>query len=276
MIIKNLCLLLFCCFITSAVFAQDVKIGLVSAMQEELGPFPSLMSHKKEIDIGICKFVEGEIGNHKVVLGISGCGKVAAANTISILIYVFRVNSIIFIGTAGSADSTLNPGDIVIANGLVQLDMDESAFNWHKKFEIPSLGIIRFKPDYALSALAKKTTIAFLKEDFDKDKILARASQELKLKKPKVIFGLVGTEDQFINDKAKIDALKRELPDLKCVEMEGAAVAQICYYNKTPFLVIRVISDNADENAQKNALSFTKEFAPNLICGLAQKVIKAL
>jgi len=163
--------------------------------------------------------------------------------TATTLVEKFGVTHIIFTGVAGSADPGVHVGDIVIAESLVQHDMDARPL--FPQFEVPLTGLSRLPSDRQMS-----------------QKLAAAARQFLENKeKGKLHRGLIGSGDQFMSDPARLRTLKASLPDLLAVEMEGAAVAQVCFELGVPFGVIRTISDNANEDAAVDFMHFVKHVA---------------
>src|SRR5262249_7460445 len=146
---------------------------------------------------------------------------------------------IVFTGVAGSADFGVRVGDVVVAESLVQHDIDASPL--FPRFEVPLTGLSHLPSDRDLS---RKLATA------------AREFLENEANEPQLHRGLVDSGDQFITDPVKLAAMKDALPDLLAVEMEGAAVAQVCFELGVPFAVIRTISDNANEDAATDFMHF--------------------
>ena len=253
-----------------------MKIGLIGAVPEEVQLFESFLRQKETRVVGDSTLTIGKFGDHTVVVGFTRCGKVSAANLTSILIHVLKVDFILFVGIAGVVDPSLSVGDIVIASELIQYDINSDESTPYKKFEIPLLGIDRIKADSQYVALAEKVITHLLEKELGADEEFQKSLKGAGLCAPRVVPGLVGTADQFATEKEKIKLLKEELPDLKCVEMEGAAIAQICYCHKIPFLVIRVISDNADENAQTDFCAFISNVGARLLSDIAKSILGGL
>lgn len=185
-------------------------------------------------------------------------GKVAAAMTATLLIEHYQVTHILFTGVAGSADSRVKIGDIVIAKHLVQHDMNAAPL--FPRFEIPETGIALLPANKELTALLFKTANNFLKGIF-RSAIEEEDRKAFKLGQPLVHEGLIASADEFITSKARVSELKTLLPDLLAVEMEGAAVAQVCMEMGVPLAVVRTISDNADENSAVDFMQFIERVA---------------
>lgn len=229
------------------------KIGIIVAMQEELEEVLKIMSDIEEKEIYGISFVDGKIEKEKVVVVKSGVGKVNAARTTQILIDKLDVTKVINVGSAGALNPSLNIGDIVIANKLIQHDFDITAFN-HKKGYITGVGDYIYCDENLINKLKK-------------------AANKLGNKAYNIKTGTIASGDIFcteINMKNKIYSKF----NADCVEMEGAAIAQVCYLDKIPFIVIRSISDSPNGNnaivfdefvklASKRCASILKEFFKN-------------
>jgi len=198
------------------------------------------------------------------VLVFSRWGKVAAASTATTLIERFAVDCIIFTGVAGAVSPLLNVGDIVIADKLLQHDFDVSPSGMFAKFEIPLLGISRFPVDARLVELARQAAEEYLKLNSPSSVRGGGRGVEF----PEVHIGTIGSGDQFIAHPEKIEALRAAIPDLLCVEMEGAAVAQVCHEYGIPYAVIRTISDKADHSAAMDFITFIRDIARHYSHGI--------
>ena len=229
-------------------------------MPEEIQEIEKSVNIKKKRLIGNREFHVGTIGNQEVVIVLARIGKVAAATTTTTLINHFPISAILLTGVAGGVHSSVRIGDIVVGNSFIQHDMDASASMRFKKYEIPLLGKQEIAADEALVARAT-----------------AAANQLVRNRYPnaKVHVGLMGAGDQFIASKAKIHELRSELPHLLCVEMEGAAAAQVCFEYGKPFVSVRTISDNADDDAGVDFLKFVEEFAAPISHAIVDEVLKA-
>lgn len=207
-------------------------IGIIAAMQEEFKEIQNIMSLVKEKQIKGIKFLEGIIENKKVILALCGVGKVNAARTTQILIDYFDIDSIINIGSAGAVDSELNVGDIVVADKLIQHDFDITAFG-HNKGYITGVG-------------------EYLYSDEGLVRDISNAINNVSKEIYKVKIGTVATGDIFCTDIKMKNKIFKKFNAL-CLEMEGAAIAQVSYLNKIPFVVIKSISDTPNGN---NAIMF--------------------
>jgi adenosylhomocysteine nucleosidase len=202
-------------------------IGVIGAMDEEVELILKKVDVQMTVDKAKMKFVFGEFLNKKVVIVRCGIGKVNAAICTQILIDDFHVDCVINVGTAGGIGIEIYPGDVVIADNLVEHDMDTSAFG-DKVGQIPRMDTFDFKCSEQLVTIAKKAAE--------------------KLTDHNCFTGRIVTGDQFINSVEKIKWLYDEFGAIAC-EMEGASIAHVCYLNNIPFVVIRSISDNANNGS---------------------------
>ena len=242
-------------------------IGIICAMQEEVLTVLSALKNKKEVIKGQRSYFTGVLFNTEVVIVFSRWGKVASAATTTQLINDYNPSEIIFTGVAGGIDDQLNIGDIVIGDELYQHDMDASPF--FRKFHIPILDLKCFS-----AKNSKKLVLAansFLK-DFNQY-IENKEITNFEIHQPKVILGDIASGDQFISSKSKIESLKKELPTAVCVEMEGAAVAQVCHEYEIPFSIIRIISDKASDDAPIDFVRFVNAIASKYALGILEKYL---
>jgi adenosylhomocysteine nucleosidase len=178
--------------------------------------------------------------------------------TATTLVEKFGVTHILFTGVAGAGDKTINVGDIVVAESLVQHDMDASPL--FPRFEVPLTGLAHFLADHPLSLRLAGAAHDFLENEFAT--AINPAERALfGLTGPRVHRGLVASGDQFVSAAEQLNVVNEALPGLVAVEMEGAAVAQVCYEMGVPFAVIRTISDNANEHAAIDFMRFVKSVA---------------
>jgi len=235
-----------------------MRLGIISALYEEQQGLVEAMQSPYKLIHGQREYWLGQLWEIDAVCVLSRIGKVAAAMTATTLVEKFGVTHILFTGVAGAGDKTVQVGDIVVAESLVQHDMDASPL--FPRFEVPLTGLTHFPADHQLGTRLVDAAHLFLDSDF------ASAIDPLEkavfgLSRPRIHRGLVASGDQFINDAEHINGLNAALPGLVAVEMEGAAVAQVCYELGVPFGVIRTISDNANENAAHDFMRFVKSVA---------------
>lgn len=235
-----------------------MRLGIISALSEEQQGLVEAMQSPYKLIHGQREYWVGQLWEIDAVCVLSRIGKVAAAMTATTLVEKFGVTHILFTGVAGAGDKTVNVGDIVVADALVQHDMDASPL--FPRFEVPLTGLTHFQADHRLNARVLDAAHAFLDEDF-MEAIDAGEKTVFRLTQPRIHRGLIASGDQFIKNSAHIDGLNAALPGLVAVEMEGAAVAQVCYELDVPCAVIRTISDNANEHAATDFMRFVKSVA---------------
>lgn len=227
--------------------------GIIVAMQEELEEIIKIMKDIEEKEIYGIYFIKGKIEDTKVVVVKSGVGKVNAARTTQILIDKLKVKKIINVGTAGALNPFLNIGDIVIAEKLVQHDFDITAFD-HDKGYITGVG-------------------EYIYSDYKLVKKIQNVANKIKDETYNINTGVIATGDIFCTDIAMKNKIYTKF-NAECVEMEGAAIAQVCYLDKIPFVVFRSISDTPNGNnaivfdefvelASKRCANILKEFFKN-------------
>lgn len=210
------------------------RLGLIGAMDEEIKLLLQHMGEKQTTVKAGITFYEGTVFGRQAVVCKSGVGKVNAAVTTQILLDHFGAVQILFTGVAGALHPELEIGDIVISSRCIQHDMDASALGYARGF-IPYQEVSVFEADPVLVQLAEQ------------------ACRELGQKS---VTGIVLSGDQFIASRSAVAALREELNGA-CAEMEGAAVAQVCYMNGIPFVIVRSMSDKADGSAHVNYIDFT-------------------
>lgn len=247
-----------------------MKIGIMGAMLEEVAAIKSKLDITQVEIIGQREYIMGKLHDTDVVLVFSRWGKVAASSTATTLIAKYSVDCILFVGVAGALEKSLNVGDIVVGEYLYQHDMDATPL--FEKHEIPLTATKLFKSNSQLVENVNYATTNFLNNLTDI--FSATIREKFSLQQPKVVTGKVASGDQFVSHPQKISTLKDEMPDVLAVEMEGAAVAQICMEHNIPFIVIRIISDNAGHGAAIDFQSFIKEVSSQYSCGIIEEVFK--
>lgn len=229
-----------------------MRVGIICAMEEEVGMLAEFIPDRTVIRMGMRDYYSGTLWGVPVVLVYSRMGKVAAAATTTNMILEFDIAEIIFIGVAGSSSQNINIGDIVIGKSLYQHDLDASPI--FRKHEIPLLERTFINTD-------KKAAEEFLivcsqytkniNEHFPSEILDA-----FNIKIPKALIGDIASGDSFVSGRNELKKIKESLPTVMCVEMEGAAVGQVCFEYNIPLSVIRIISDTADENAHVDFQKF--------------------
>ncbi|SFS06355.1 5'-methylthioadenosine/adenosylhomocysteine nucleosidase [Anaeromicropila populeti] len=228
--------------------------GIIGAMEEEVSILKDKMKLNNIVKIASMEFCEGELSNKQVVIVRSGIGKVNAAICTQILIDKFHVTEILNTGVAGSLRNEINIGDIVISSDAMQHDVDARGFGYPLG-EIPRMETSVFPAELALVHIAKE--------------VCQIVNPEIQ-----TFVGRVVSGDQFISDpdrkKVIIDNFQAY-----CTEMEGAAIAQTAYLNQIPYLVIRAISDKADDSAHMDYGEFERQaikHTVNLVTTLLEKI----
>ncbi|MDR2397292.1 MAG: 5'-methylthioadenosine/S-adenosylhomocysteine nucleosidase [Spirochaetaceae bacterium] len=218
-------------------------IGIIGAMEDEITLLRSALKNQHIQTIGGFTFFAGDLEGKSVVLLRSGVGKVPAAVGCALLITTYQPDFVINTGSAGGIDPTLSFGDAIISEGLVYHDVDVTVFN------------------YAPGQLPGMPAVFPVPED-----LITRAIQAVKALKQEgklpggfnYVRGLIGSGDVFMHEPDRIAAVRALFPDMKAVEMEGAAVAHSCFLFQVPALIIRALSDIA---GTESPMSFT-EFLP--------------
>ena len=230
------------------------KIGIIGAMELEVETLKEKMKINNIVKKASMDFHEGSLNDVEVVIVRSGIGKVNAGICVQILADLFHVTHIINTGVAGSLNPSIDIGDIVISTDAMYHDVDATVFGYQPG-EIPQLGQREFIADPSLIALAKVAC-----EDVNPD--------------IHAFSGRVVSGDQFISDKAVKERLVNVFEGF-CAEMEGAAIAQASTLNHIPFVIIRAISDKADESAEMDYPSFERKAAADcakLVAHMIQKI----
>ena len=227
-------------------------IGIVAALHQEINELLTLLSDARCVHIGSRDFWIGELDGHAVVVVLSRVGKVAAASTTTVLITQFNVRAVVFAGVAGALAPGVAVGDVVVSADLLQHDVDASPL--FPRWEIPLTGMARFPADAALADGLQESASAVLA---DPHALLGLdVMQAFGIAAPQVHRGLIVSGDRFVCTSAESAVLRTALPDALAVEMEGAAVAQVCHEWGVPFAAIRTISDRADDAASVDFAQF--------------------
>ena len=228
------------------------KIGIIGAMDIEVAGLKADMEIKREVRKAKMNFCEGVLKGRDVVVVKSGIGKVNAAVCTQILVDEFQVDAVINTGIAGSLNAKIDIGDIVISTDVVHHDMDAVNFGYEPG-QIPQMDVFSFAADETLAKLAEEACL--------------EVNPEIS-----VFHGRIVSGDQFVADKA----VKERIVNLfhgYCTEMEGASIAQAAYLNEVPFVILRAISDKADDSASEDYPTFEKKAAQHCI-NLVEKLLE--
>ena len=229
-------------------------IGIIGAMDEEVEQIVAVMDIEREETKAQMTFKAGKLAGKDVVIVRSGIGKVNAAVCTQILIDDFDAEVVINTGIAGSLNADINIGDIVVSTDLIHHDMNAVAFGYPVG-QIPQMEAFSFHSDDALRALAVKAC--------------KEANPDIE-----VFEGRIASGDQFVADQGVKDFITKEF-GAYAVEMEGAAIAQAAYLNSIPFVIIRAISDKADDSAHMDYGEFEAkavEHSVNLMLALVKRL----
>ena len=256
------------------------RIAIVSAMHQELAALLARMPDEApEVRAGR-EFWIGHLDGHEVVAVLSGVGKVAAATTATLLAGELGVERAIFTGTAGGLHARARVGDVVVAEALLQHDMDASPL--FPRHEVPFYGTDRFTTDAAMSAALADAARAILAAALQRpggeagDSLDAARLGAFGIDSPQVHAGLVLSGDRFVATAAESEALRRRLPDALAVEMEGAALAQVCFDFGLPFAVVRTVSDRADDSAHVDFMRFVDSVASLYTVEIVRRFLRGL
>lgn len=215
-------------------------IGIIAAMQEETVYLKQHMTEVATLSVGEYTFFSGKINKTNVVLLQCGIGKVNAAIGATLLIERFKPTFIINTGAAGGLHQSLAVGDIVISIAVQHHDVDLTVWGYAHG-QLPKLPV-SFTPSqeliHAAECAAKKMSMRVTK-------------------------GLIVSGDSFIHQDADIEKIKQKFPGVHAVEMEGAAIAQVCHQFKIPFVIIRALSDIAGKESPISFEQFLKQAAQN-------------
>lgn len=241
------------------------RLAIVAAMPEELQTVLDAIPDEAPRQRGGRTFWHGHWQGHEVVAVLSGIGKVAAATTTASLLSTFEIDAVLFTGVAGGLGDGVQVGDVVVATELLQHDLDASPL--FPRFEIPGRGVSRLAANITLrEAVAQAATQA----------LVMRGPALPGLGTPRVHHGLIVSGDRFVSSASESTALRQALPDALAVEMEGAALAQVCQDFGVPFAVVRTISDRADDSAHVDFGRFIDEVARHVALDIVQGTLERL
>jgi adenosylhomocysteine nucleosidase len=247
-------------------------LAIVSAMPEEITLIVESLSGVRTREFGQRDFHIGEFHGVEAIVVFSRMGKVAAAATATQLIASYPVSEIVFTGVAGAIQRELSIGDVVVADGLLQHDLDASPI--FPRYQVPLLGKSVFHADRRICDRLMRAASRFLADDLES--CVARPELDFfHVSAPRVIRGIVASGDKFFSSAAEAQELHVRLPNVCCVEMEGAAVAQVCEEYSVPFGVVRTISDSADENSVHDFPRFAREIARHYSAGILSRFVRA-
>jgi adenosylhomocysteine nucleosidase len=245
-------------------------LGVMAALPQELGNMIETMRVESDVRVvshGGREFHVGTVYGAPCVVTLARIGKVAAAATVSALIHAFEVDAVVFTGVAGGVGRDVRIGDVVVADALVQHDLDASPL--FPRFEVPLLGVARFTTDPSLAEQLASATERFIAEEG------AVLVERFLIQMPRMHRGLIVSGDQFVASAEAVEALRSALPDALAVEMEGAAIAQVCHEYGVPCAVVRTVSDTADAHAPVSFATFLTDIAGTYSNGILTRFLQA-
>lgn len=228
-------------------------IAVVGAMEQEIELLRESMANVKHVSFGKFSAYEGELAGKRMVLVLSGIGKVNAAVSTSWVIHQFAPDCIINTGSAGGLGKGLKVGDVVIGETVAHHDVDVTAFGyvWGQVPQLPAA----FASDENLISQAEKAAQVF--------------------EGAAVTQGLIVSGDRFVHSSEGVAEIRSHFPEVKAVEMEAAAIAQTCHQLEVPFVIIRAVSDSADEKADISFEEFLKTAAVSS-AKMVTEIVKSL
>ncbi|MCR4956335.1 MAG: 5'-methylthioadenosine/adenosylhomocysteine nucleosidase [Lachnospiraceae bacterium] len=212
-------------------------LGIIGAMEVEVAKLKERMEHVEVTEKAGMHFYKGILNGGEVVVVQAGIGKVNAAACTQCLIDTYQPDYVINTGIGGSLNAEINICDVVLSTDAIEHDMDATIFDYPYG-HVPGMDVLAFEADEKLRAIAKEAC----------EKVNPHIG---------VFEGRIVSGDQFISSKEKKEWLVNTFHGF-CTEMEGASIAHVAHINKVPFLIIREISDKADESAQMDYPTFEK------------------
>ncbi len=228
-----------------------MTIGIIGAMDEEVEQIAAAMTVTRVEEKAQMTFKAGQLSGKDVVIVRSGIGKVNAAVCTQILADDFHADYVINTGIAGSLKAEINIADIVISSDVLHHDMDATGFGYPLG-QIPRMDVLSFEADSRLVRLAQEAC--------------RKAVPQVGIHVGRIVSG-----DQFISDKEVKQRILDNF-DSCCTEMEGAAIAQTAYLNRIPFVILRAISDKADDSATMDYPVFEKQAIANSVMLLKELI----
>lgn len=216
-----------------------MKVAIIGAMEEEVAILREKIENRNDTTVANCEFYTGTLHGVDVILLKSGIGKVNAAMSTTILLERFQPDVVINTGSAGGFLASLNVGDIVISTEVAHHDVDVTAFGYAYG-QVPGLPA-RYASDEKLINIAEKSAA--------------------NIRDVQVAKGLIATGDSFMHDPARVEFVRTQFPELCAVEMEAAAIAQVCHQFGVPFVVIRALSDIAGKESNVSFEQFLHKAA---------------
>lgn len=246
------------------------RLAVLAALPQELGDLVEAMRAEGEVRTVTLGRRDYHVGNaHGVpcVVTLARVGKVAAAATASALIHAFGVDAMVFAGVAGGVGRDVRVGDIVVADSLLQHDIDASPL--FPRYEVPLLERAHFPAHTPLADALAAACETFVAEEGP------ALAERFGFQAPRVHRGLIISGDRFVSSAGEVRALADALPEAMAVEMEGAAMAQVCYEHGVPCAIVRTISDTADDHATASFTNFLTDIAGAYSSGVLRRFLGA-
>ncbi len=247
--------------------------GILAPMPEEIDLILEKMEVESVYESGRRQFYKGIFNGKECVAALSRIGKVASSVTAAVMIEHFGIDNLIVAGVAGAVAPHLRLGDVVVATEAMQHDMDARPL--FPQFEAPLLEKGFFPCDEFLIDKAVGCCNDFLTTDFY-NYIAPEDINTFSLHKPTVYSGQICCGDQFIRSAEQLDKIRTDLPEVLCVEMEGGAVGQICYEYNVPYIIVRTISDSADDHAPIDFVKYIKNVSRYYTLGIVNKLVERM
>lgn len=248
-------------------------LGIMAALHDEIAGLLAHMGPDAACRrIGMRDYYVGELYGQPCVVVLARIGKVAAAATAVTLIRDFDVRALLFTGLAGGIAPGVRVGDVVIADALVHHDLDARPL--FPQYEVPLLAVSLLPTDARMNGVLAQCAADYLALALARD-VDAATRDLFAIGAPMLHRGLVASGDRFVGDADTAAAVHAGLPDTLCVEMEGAAVAQVCHEYQVPCAVMRTISDRADAAAPVDFAAFLNHIASHYSSGIVSRFIEA-
>lgn len=248
------------------------RIAIISAVPEELSEVLALIPDENQTQVAGRAFWQGHLQGHEVVAVRSGIGKVAAATTATLLLERFQVDQVVFTGVAGGLAPGVEVGDVVVGTRFLQHDMDASPL--YPRYELPGYNRATLPADLVLAQVLREAAsdaVTWLPKLVDEATL-----QAFGLHRPTVHEGLIISGDRFVATTPESDALRVALPEALAVDMESAAVAQVCSDYGVPFGAVRTVSDRADNDAHVDFQHFLNQIARHYSGRVVRKALNLL
>ena len=231
-----------------------MKVGIIGAMDVEVARLVREMTVEREVERAGRHFWEGKIGGTEAVIVQCGIGKVSAGICVQVLCDLFGITHVINTGIAGSLDDQINIGDVVVSTDAIYHDMDVTPLGYEYG-QVPQIDTLSFPAD----SMLRKAAVKACRE----------AAPEIGVFEGRIVSG-----DQFICDRSIKNSIAERFGGL-CTEMEGAAIAQAAYLNGIPFVIVRAISDKADESVHVSYEVFEAKAAEHC-AGIVEHMVRGL